>query len=112
MLLETELVVDAFVDEELEVTGATGELVDAFADEELDVTGATGELVEVTAATAELVAAFVEEDPALVVVEETGADADPDEEPDAARAGTAAPTRIKMLLIFILTIESERLLDI
>ena len=102
VLLETELVEDAFVDDGLEVTGATEELVDAFADEELEVTAATEEL----AAIEELVAAFVE-DPALVGIEETGGDDDPDEEPGAASAGTAAPARIKMLLNFILTNWSE-----
>ena len=105
VLLEIEVVLDAFVDDGLEVTGATEELVNALADEELEVTAATEEL-EATAATEELVAALVE-DPALVGVEETGVDTDPDEEAGAARAGAAAPARIKMLLNFILTIWSE-----
>ena len=100
MLLETELVVDAFVDEGLEVTAATEELVvTSFADEELGV----------TAAIEELVASFVE-DSALVGVEESGTPTNPDEEAGAARAGTAAPTRIKTLLNLILTISSERLI--
>ena len=102
VLLETELVVDALVDEGLEVTAAAEELVDAFV-EEPTLDGVLDAILDATldgvvVAARELVDAFVEE-PALdgVVDEvvETGADADPDEEPDAARAGAAAPARTR-----------------
>ena len=75
--------VDALVDEALEVTAAAEELIDAFA-EGSALDGALD--------------AFVEEAALGGVVDgvvETGAGADPDEEPDAARAGTAAPARTR-----------------
>ena len=120
MLLERELVVDTLVDEALEVTAAAEELAleGAAATEELIDAFAEGLALEGAATAEELIDAFAEgsaldgaldafaEEPALggVVdaVGETGAGADPDEEPDAARAGTAAPARTRRWLSFIL----------
>lgn len=89
VLLELELVVDAFVNEGLEVTGAAEELVNAF-DEETALDGVLDAVLD-----AVVVAAEVEEPALDGVVDGVVADADPDEEPDAARAGTAAPARTR-----------------
>ena len=81
--------------------------VDALADEEMKVTGAVLETVPDRAVVAaeELVDAFVEEpalDGILEGVVEAGGGVDPDEEPDAARAGAAATARQRRWLSFIL----------
>ena len=88
VLLELELVVDAFVDEGLEVTGTAAELVDAFVEEELEVTGTAAELVDTFAEEVAL-------DGVVDGVVEAGAVVEPEEEPGAARAGTAAPARTR-----------------
>lgn len=99
VLLELEAMVDAFVDEGLEVTGAAEELVNAFVEEPALDVALDAALDRVVVAAEGLVEAFVEE-PALdgVVdgVVEAGADVDGDEEPGAAKAGTAAPARTRM----------------
>ena len=132
VLLEPEVVVDAFVDEALEVIGATEELIDAVAEETaLDgvlepfvedptlVPGVAEETaLELREATEELIDAVAEEtaldgvlepfvdDPTLVAgvdgVVEAAADTESDEEPSAARAGTAVPARARKYLSFIL----------
>ena len=121
VLLEPEVVVDAFVDEALEVIGATEELMDAvaeetaldgvlepFVDTALELTGATEELMDAVAEETALdgvLEPFVD-DPTLVAgvdgVVEAAADTEFDKEPDAARAGTAVPARARRYLSFIL----------
>lgn len=98
VLLELELVVDAFVDEGLEVTGAAEELVDVFV-KETALDGVLDALLEGVVVAAEgLDDAFAEEaalDGVGDGVVEAGADVELDEEPDAARAGTATPARTR-----------------
>ena len=90
MLPELEVVVDTFVVEPLGAILATEELIRAFA-EEPALDGVLDAFVEVPAS-------------ARVVdgVVEAGAGADPNEDPDAARAGTAVPARARKWCSFML----------